>query len=331
MTSNQSPDEQPSDNNLEAIFQSLWADIMQGETFPNKRPLLAHYTSLSTLENIMRSGEIWFSNPLYMNDFEELNFGMIEGAKAFRESSEIKNACSEKTYYDKLLNIFDEMFNRYVREHVFDTYIFCSSEHKSDNEDGLLSMWRGYGGNGHGAAIVFDSRQFEHIYGAPLVISKVRYASNNERRSWIKAKMTEFANLLLTANVSPEKLSIPIHLLFERIKMFALFTKHDGFSEEAEWRIAYLKERDLQKKFEPMFSYAVGRNGVEPKLKFKIAPVEGYTSEDLNLEKIVNKIILGPMMASPLAVKSVRRMLQTLKRPELAERVTASSTPFRPQ
>ena len=40
---------------------------------------------------------------------------------------------------------------------MIDTYVFCLSEHAKDDTDGLLSMWRGYGGNGNGAAIVFDA------------------------------------------------------------------------------------------------------------------------------------------------------------------------------
>ncbi len=84
-------------------------------------------------------------------------------------------------------------------------------------------------------------------------------------------------------------------------------------------------------KFESMLSYALGRNGIEPKLKFKVEPISGYTGLDLSLEKIVHQIILGPMMASPLAVNSIQRMLQAVGRSALAERVSASTTPYRPQ
>ena len=320
------------DNEIHVAFQSLWNDITQGETFPKKRPLLAHYTSISTLESIMRNDEVWFSNPLNMNDMEELKFGMFEGARAFRASAEIKNACPTPDSYKLLRDTFDAMFLRYETEHVFDTYIFSLSEHKPENKDGLLSMWRGYGGNGHGAAIVFDSEKIEHVDGTvPLIISKVSYAPNVKRSAWIEGKMAEFAALIRTNPVSPEKLYIPINQLFERIKIFALFSKHDGFSEEAEWRIAFLKERDINHKFDSMFSYAIGRNGIEPKLKLKIAPIGGYTSLDLSLGKIVHQIILGPMMASPLAVNSVQRMLQAAGKSALADRVIASTTPYRPQ
>jgi hypothetical protein len=44
-------------------------------------PLLAHYTSLEVLEKIMTTNEIWFSNPLFMNDLQEVRFGMLEGLR----------------------------------------------------------------------------------------------------------------------------------------------------------------------------------------------------------------------------------------------------------
>jgi len=320
-----------SDDEIHQIFEPLWEDVNLEDNFPTKRPLLAHYTSIGTLESILRTDEVWFSNPLYMNDLDEVKFGVIEGVNAFRKSIEIKQACPSAAHYEALAGSFEACFSLFDQEHVFDTYVFCLAEHRPERRDGLLSMWRGYGGNGQGAALVVDSSKFEYLQGVvPLVISKVTYASTNDRLKWIDDKMKHLAQLIQKNNLPPEKLGIPAYQLFERIKLFALFTKHDGFSDEQEWRIAFLKERDINKKFDGMFHYAVGKNGIEPKLKFKVAPVEGYTSNDLSLEKIVDSIILGPMLSSPMAINSVKRMLETIGKKSLADRVIASSTPFRP-
>src|ERR1700720_1028320 len=65
------------------MFRPLFADLLEGDSFPAKRPLLAHYTSIPALEAMLRSNEIWLSNPLFMNDMEEVRFGINAGANLF--------------------------------------------------------------------------------------------------------------------------------------------------------------------------------------------------------------------------------------------------------
>ena len=320
-----------SDDEVNAAFQPLWSDINQVDTFPAKRPLLAHYTSIAVLESIMSKDEIWFSNPLYMNDLEELRFVILEGASAFRRHEQIRGACGSSEKYAVLRDAFEYYFNKFSNEHALDTYVFCFSEHDSANTDGLLSMWRGYGGNGNGAALVVDTEQFGEIAGSPLILSNVTYASTEERLSWIERKLQEFAELVKSNVIPKDKLFIAAYQLFERFKIFALFTKHRGFSEEREWRVIYLRDRDANGLLDGMLHYAVGSRGIEPKLKLKVKPIEGVSRPDLSLETIVAHIILGPTVSTPVAVSSVRRMLEKLAKAQLAQRVIASTTPYRPQ
>lgn len=279
----------------------------------------------------MRSDEVWFSNPLFMNDIQELRFGILEGANAFRQHKGIEAASASPERYKALRHAFEHYFDEFSNRHAIDTYVFCLAEHKQENSDGLLSMWRGYGGNGSGIALVFDTGQLNPIEGmVPLIISKVSYASEQDRFNWIESKLDEFAALLESYSVPTDMLYIAAYQLFERIKIFALFTKHNGFSEEQEWRVVYLRERDHQNRVEHMLHYAVGPRGIEPKLKFQARPIDGLTSPDFSLEKIVAQIILGPTASNRLALESVRRMLLKLGKGALCDRVTASSTPFRP-
>jgi hypothetical protein len=48
------------------------------------------------LEAILRNNEVWFSNPLFMNDMEEVLFGINVGANLFVSSSEIETSCGTK-------------------------------------------------------------------------------------------------------------------------------------------------------------------------------------------------------------------------------------------
>lgn len=313
-------------------FDCLWSDIDHDKTFPNVRPILAHYTSIDTLEKILANNEIWLSNLLNMNDIQELQTVLFEGLRAFQANVKVMNACGGQgsSQYAILRQSFENKFNDFFNNHALDNYALCLTEHDPNNRDGLLSMWRGYGGNGHGAAIVFDAAKMKHLDNFnTLVFSKVVYLSDEERSQWIINKMDEFADLLEKRKIPDEYLYLPAIAIFERLKSFSLFTKHKGFNEENEWRIVYQGEHDNSNIFKEMLSYAVGRQGIEPKLKFKIQPIDDLTFDDLSIESIITEIILGPCVSSPLAIQSTQRMLTRLGKNDLAKRVYASTIPFR--
>jgi hypothetical protein len=90
------------------MFRPLFADLLEGDSFPAKRPLLAHYTSIPALEAMLRSNEIWFSNPLFMNDMEEVRFGINAGANLFLTSTEVESACGDKERFDLLKSTFNQ-------------------------------------------------------------------------------------------------------------------------------------------------------------------------------------------------------------------------------
>lgn len=318
-------------NDLEIVqaFLPLYADVVEADQFYVKKPLLAHYTSLSTLEKILETDEVWFSNPLFMNDLEEVRFGVLRGVDLVLQSQEISDACRSASRAQLFTQYFVHYFQTFESEHAFDTYVFCLSEHNRDDRDGMLSMWRGYGSSGHGAAIVFDTGQLRAVEDAPLIIAKVQYGSGEERIAWLEGTLSKFACILRNTAISNDKLYLAAHALFERIKVFALFSKHRGFAEEREWRIVYVRDRDQDNKLASMFHYWIGPRGVEPKLRLKVAPIEGLTTDDLSLEKIVERIILGPSLASPLARTAALRMLDRLGKPSLKEKVYVSTIPFR--
>ncbi|BDV33711.1 DUF2971 domain-containing protein [Methylocystis iwaonis] len=315
-------------NLLQALSQPLWADLSDTPEFYEAKPLLAHYTSIQTLEAILKYREFWFSNPLYMNDLEEVRFGMLEGLTAFMSNQKIEQACKTSERAALLRHSFDFYFKKFDSEHVLDIYVFCLSEHRRDDKDGLLSMWRGYASNGNGAALVFDAAKLNPRENSPLTIARVKYASTEERKIWINNKIELLADLISKNDLPDEKLWAATYVFFERLKMFALFTKHPGFEEEREWRVVYLPERDITAAFTHFIDYAIGPRGIEGKLKIKIAPLAGFIDDDFSLDKIVHSIILGPTISSPLARGAVARMLDR-HAPELRDRVVASTIPFR--
>jgi Protein of unknown function (DUF2971) len=311
------------------LFEPLYSDTKPETQFAHKKPLLAHYTTIQTIEKIISSKELWFSNPLYMNDLEEVRFGLIESDRILKAEQSITDACATPARKAALLAAFDHYSRHYIENHLTDTYVFCLSEHEPDNNDGLLSMWRGYGGSGNGAAIVFDTAKLNTLPTSPLIVAQVEYGSGDERRVRIESTVKSFASILGTNNLPDDKLHLAAHALLERFKVFALFSKHRGFHEEREWRVVYMRDRDRGNAFDPFLGFVTGPNGIEAKLKFKVGPVAGATADDLSLSKIVSRIILGPTISSPMAVTAFRRMLFFHGEMALIPCLVASSIPFR--
>jgi hypothetical protein len=309
----------------EILDRVLWADL-QPQPLQGQLPLLAHYTSIGTLERIAQTGEIWFSNPLYMNDVDELRYGMNLGLHAVRSHAGLREACPPD-HYNALLDAFDDLFTRFDNETAFDVYVFSCSEHDNEiGDDGLLSMWRGYGGDGNGVAIVFDMAQLLAAR-TPLLVRKVQYLSYEASEAWMDNKLQQFALALQRLGGTVDDMKVAAAALFERIKLFALFTKHRGFHEEREWRIVYLRELDREGLLTQQLHYAIGGRGIEPRLRFT---TESLGAPGVVLQEMVQRIILGPVLATPLALRSVERMLE-LYQPAWATRVARSSTPYRAQ
>ena len=88
-------------------FEALYGDILAEDDLYRKKPLLAHYTSLETAERILKSGEIWLSNPLFMNDIEELRFGFFHGTSVFKSSDAIKVVLGTESRHAKFSAALD--------------------------------------------------------------------------------------------------------------------------------------------------------------------------------------------------------------------------------
>jgi hypothetical protein len=291
---------------------------------------MAHYTSVEALEKILRDDILWFSNPLFMNDLEEMRFGLNEGAELFHTSPIVADAVGTPERAARLRDTFRYYFMEYDDKGAFDTYVFCLSEHQRGNTDGILSMWRGYGGHGRGAALVFDTKKLTWVDGSPLIVAKVVYASREKRLETLKEILEEWASIVTRLQLPDDQLFLAANAALHVIKTFALTTKHDGFSEEQEWRVIYSAESDQKSFLKDWLDYAIGPRGVEPKLKFKVQHIDGLSAPDLSFEKLLDQIILGPSVSNFLARKSIGRMLEKIGKGHLVDRLNFSTIPLRP-
>lgn len=298
------------------------------DTLKSSPPLLAHYTSVDVAEQIIKNEEIWFSHPFYMNDLEELRFGMRQGIQRFPTYAQTLKTTPERK--KALIDLFSGYVGYMNENTLVDTYVLCFSEHKPDDKDGILSMWRSYARQGHGVALVFNTRNIPDPPQAPMWIGKVVYKSPADRIAILENGLQQWANITEAQNFPDDRLYLAAYAAFYFIKAFALITKHKGFEEEAEWRIIYVPELDQDKRLADQFSYHISPRGVEPKLKFKIAPVFGGAADTLSLAGVLEFILLGPSHASPVAQAAFRRVLKGTSVEKFEDRVFASTIPLRP-
>jgi hypothetical protein len=137
------------DQEIGNLFTGLLVDFDDISFLIGKRPLLAHYTSIEVLEKILKSDELWFSNPLFMNDLEEVRFGVNQSLRLFQQAEIVDQACKSLDRARIVRQAFYHYYAQFDAEHVLDTYVFCLTVHDPTDTDGLLSMWRGYGGHGN--------------------------------------------------------------------------------------------------------------------------------------------------------------------------------------
>jgi len=115
--------------------------------------LYYHYTSTSTLLNIIFSKKIWFTDYRFLNDSHEIKHGL-----------------------NKLLDNFPnerELFMRAFQLHNYQTNYFIFSMSKSPK---ILTQWREYAEDGSGVAIAFN-KQLMNNAGIKLV--ECNYDDNN--------------------------------------------------------------------------------------------------------------------------------------------------------
>src|SRR6202012_3424553 len=141
--------------------------------------------------------------------------------------------------------------------------------------------------------------------------------------NWLQQRIRDWCRILKAASIPDEKLWLAAHSIFSAIKLYALTSKHRGFSEENEWRLIYLPDRDPNGVMKGKFNYMLGKRGVEPKLRFKIEPLPIDKAESWTFDSILHRIILGPSLSSVLARTSVVRMLEVIGKGDFKSRVVS--------
>lgn len=277
---------------------------------------------------MLKSGEIWLSNPLFSNDYEEVAFGLNSATEQLALHVGLKS-------YPLLIETFQTFRNNLDRGGALTIFALCLSDFLSQAKnagqeedeihDGSLAMWRGYGGDGNGVAVLFDADRLEQYLGDPFKLVKIRYLSQQERLNEVKSIFDQANQFLATQQRSDAELKQAAQALFQRILFHTLFIKHKGFREEEEWR-AVLWVTDIStQRLRDRIDYHRAGDHVLPMLKLPKHP-----NAQINFADAIVRIVAGPGLAAGLFFGPLKLMIHKIA-PPLSAKLAASRTPYRPK
>jgi len=281
-------------NTLEASKQEWFANW---QAFHSDGDLSAiyHYTTSQGLLGILGSECFWGTNILYLNDKSELLY-----ARTLIETHidrQIRAAPNSDVY--RFLSLLKHRYDPF--QDNLDVYISCFCE----NGD-LLSQWRSYGSAGGGYAVALEPRVRDQPPATPAFISFRRVIYDPDvQRAYVEGSINKFVKILAEfRRNSPgneiweaaEKLTLRYFL--QEVGDYFWCFKDQAFSEEKEWRFAYVTPRSVTGKRPVRFRST--SNGIVPYVEldlFNLASGGRYLQ--------ITKIVCGPTLHPDLSELAV--------------------------
>lgn len=281
------------------------------DSFPDS---LYYYTTLSTLEKIIKNRTLWLGDYRFMNDEDEL-VGNVEIVKdKFSQPQFIMEG--ERDYgssISRIYTIMDDIISgdlcyptisqdkKYAQHHNMghnSRYIFCLSEKPDDK-----NMWVLYGKKELGCRIKFNIRELNNyfmsarrfgnpFYNPYILCTKVDYTEDD--------LISQFKIIRDRFWLGPED-----PLVAEKAVLYALIShKKCAYQDEAEYRIVCgfsddekLKQNDC----EPNVSKVYSSEGTYIKPYMQI--------DKLPIEKVISEILISPFNKSELSEVGLKDFL----------------------
>lgn len=213
--------------------------------------ILWHYTDANGLLGILQSQGFWASSATYLNDDQELKYGVVRLAQTLLSIADVlgwEHHVDEYGYSIRqyALALAGDEKVRVEIPLVPDTYIvsFC--------EDGdILSQWRGYS-EGSGFALGFDRALLERFVKSslkpPARLGKVQYGDTASKNMFDSLILNQFA---CSTDLPQVNKRLPHPQIWDQFHESSTFPqvdikellqevgwcKHGAFAEEKEWRL----------------------------------------------------------------------------------------------
>jgi hypothetical protein len=277
------------------LLKKLISNFNSGSKF-------VHYTSLPNIISMISKREIWMRKVTVMNDFRETQYGIDLLMECYhsKKGQEFRKLMAKRFGSD--WEKFEDIFNHWDKNSRQNTYISCFSEHH-DSEDniGRLSMWRAYGKNA-GVALVIKPDPFHRDVGEVGPRTVPVFYMNDSQFS------KEFFSMCGRIQRSVPKLTEVdgdkfTDIMFEKFMLYAVATKHPGFSEEREWRIVYTPNMDDGKNVRIETEIV---NGIPQRVcKFELKNNAEESVMGVEIKDFIYRIIIGPTEFSSAAKEAI--------------------------
>ena len=301
---------------------------------------LVHYTTAGGLSGIVSSGCFWATHAAFLNDSEELTHffdsrlivlaqeAISSIAGEIPSTPEVAKQLASHGGIDELIRSDAMRVTNLLKTAtlgVNEPFVFSMSGPRSEKvaRSGLLSQWRGYGGDG-GYAIVLDSHGFDHLMKREGQIHQYQFAqwgdvyyygaeteaqpSSDEVIEYEKTVRNGVIGLV--HGKDPESMDG----LYDAITSLSCLYKHWGFSEEQEVRVIAIPARG---EVEKLAAAGGETRQARPTKSFlrRGAPVPyielmaglGIAGKRTNLP--IKRVIVGPHKDKSSRAQAVRHLL----------------------
>lgn len=222
--------------------------------------IVYHYCTLDTFEKIVTNGTLKLTDITQSNDGNELVFYANNYERLRDYFIQLEKKDEKLGYLKKCLDMVYGYINNIV------CYTSCFSKLIDS-----LGQWRGYGDDGKGIAIGFDTEKLTEFENYKFFFDKVEYNK--------LPKETDVAEMI---NVVKDKDALSNFL------MKSMFTKYRGYSDEKEYRLLFMrvKSRDLNIEKGLVFDDKIQYDKKDVKKEYLLLKI--------NVADLIKKIYIGP-------------------------------------
>jgi hypothetical protein len=299
------------------------------EGFEGVKANYAHYTTADAALKIITTKRLWMRSTTCMSDYREVNHGYDLLLKYFQDQP--KKAAffaAMDAVHPNAVKAAVELFDKWWGQIRVKTHIASVSEHDAEKEDyfGRLSMWRAVGSDAPRVAIVFSVPWYSPATIAlGLMFSPVAYLGEDGAYrilDEVVANVTRERTFL--KSITPQEFQ---GWIFQMLLAGVCCAKHEGFWEEREWRGVYSPALGLPTVLER--STEIIRGVPQPILSVPFDGEKYPVLADLDMAKILRRIIIGPTSYAWVMYEAFVEALKKIGVPKAEEIVWSSNLPIR--